>query len=141
MEKNLQYEANRRTVLEGLQRRADRMDAYEHDMIAACNRNCADAKAQRAREELQHTAQMVSEEERRARAKERLHAMQEAHRQEQEATRAVNAYLITDLALLILAGFTPLPFWAAITTALGAVPLLGAYLYRIFVPLESEVAR
>jgi hypothetical protein len=141
MDKISQYELNRRTVQEGLKRRSDRLDAYEHDMIEACNRNCADAKKQRAQAELLHTAQVVSEEERRARAKERLHAIQEAHRQEQEATNAVNAYLITDLALLLLSVFTPLPFWAAITTALGMIPLLCAYLYRIFVPLDMEVAR
>lgn len=141
MDKISQYELNRRTVQEGLKRRSDRLDAYEHDMIEACNRNCADAKKQRAQAELLHTVQVVSEEERKARAKERLLAMQETHRQEQKAVRAVNAYLITDLVLLLLAVFTPLPFWASITTALGMIPLLCAYLYRIFVPLDTEVAR
>lgn len=141
MDKISQYELNRRTVQEGLKRRSDRLDAYEQDMIEGIHRNCVDAKKRTAQEAIQHTAQVVSDEERKARAKERLHAMQEAHRLEQETIRAVNAYLITDLVLLLLAVFTPLPFWAAITTALGMIPLLGAYLYRIFVPLESEVAR
>ena len=138
MEKNSQYEINRRIVQEGLQRRADRMDAYEHDMIEACNRHCADAKKQRSREEVLRTAQAVSVEERKARAKERLHAMQENHRQEQETTRAVNVYLVTTIALLLLASATQFPFWAAITTALGMIPLLCAYLYRVFVPFQDS---
>ena len=132
---------NKRIVLEGLKRRNDRMDAYEQAMITACNKNCADAKKRRAQEEVRHTAQVVSEEDRKARAQERLHAMQETHRQEQEATRAVNCYLFVLVTLLLLAAATQFPYWAAIATALSLSVFLCGYLYRVFVPLESDRKR
>lgn len=132
---------NKRIVLDGLQRRSDRMDAYEQAMITACNLNCADAKKRREREEIQHTAQVVSEQERKARARERLQAMQADHRKEQDATRAVNAYLSADVVLLLLATVTHFPFWAAISTAIGLSAILAGYLYRVFIPLESENER
>lgn len=132
---------NRRIVLAGLQRRNDRLDAFENEMISACNRNCSDAKKQRAQEEVRHTAQVVSDEERKARAKERLHAVQEAQRREKNAIRAVNIYLFITVGLLLLASATQFPVWAAITTALGLATILAARLYRIFVPFESDKAR
>lgn len=132
---------NKRIVLEGLQRRSDRMDAYEQAMITACNKNCSDAKKRREQEEIQHTAQVVSEQERKARAKERLQAMQADHRKEQEATHAVNVYLFVISALLLLAASTQFPCWAAVTTAIGLAVFLVCYVYRVFVPFESENER
>lgn len=137
MERVTQYEINRRAVQDGLKRRNDRMESYEQDMIHACNKNCADAKKRREQEEIQHTAQAVSDQERKARARERLKAMQADSRKEQEATRAVNAYLFVISGLLLLAAITWLPFWAAITTALGLAVCLVCYLYRVFVPFRD----
>lgn len=132
---------NKRIVLEGLQRRSDRMETYEQAMITACNKNCSDAKKRREQEEIQLTAQAVSDQERKARARERLKAMQSDNRKEQKATRAVNAYLFVISGLLLLAAVTWLPFWAAITTAIGLSVILLGYVYRVFVPIESENER
>ena len=137
MERVTQYEINRRTVQEGLKRRADRMEAYEHDMINACNKNCADAKKRREQEEIQHTAQAVSEEERKALARKRLQAMQADHQKEQKATRSVNIYLFVISGLLLLAAATHFPCWAAISTALGLAVCLLCYLYRVFIPFKA----
>ena len=142
MERVTQYEINRRTVQEGLKRRNDRMDAYEQDMITACNKNCADARKRREREEIRHTAQVVSEEERKARARERLQTMQANHRKDQKANRAVTVYLYVITALMLLTCAARFPFWATITTALGLAVCLMCYLYRVFVPFKDpkEVA-
>lgn len=132
---------NKRIVLDGLQRRSDRMDAYEQAMITACNLNCADAKKRREQLEIRYTAQVVSDQQRKARARERLQIIQEYNRKEQRAIRAVNAYLSADVVLLLLAAVTDFPGWAAITTAIGLSVILLGYVYRVFVPLESENER
>ena len=132
---------NRRIVQEGLQRRTDRLNAFENDMINAVHQNCTTARVLREKEEASHTAKAISEEERKAKARARLKAMNEAHKQEREVSKALNAYMVTVVVLLLLAAGTQFPYWASITLAMGLAVILAVHLYRIFVPLESEAAR
>lgn len=132
---------NKRIVLEGLQRRNDRLDAFENDMIKACNQNNAEAREQREKNAENQTALAVYDEERKARARARLKALQEAHRRERAVSRAVNVYLATDVGLLLLAAGTKFPFWASITMSLGLLVILAVHLYRIYVPLEQETKK
>lgn len=130
---------NKRIVQEGLKRRNDRLEAFENDMICACNQNHAEAREQRQKDTADQTIRFVTDEERKARARERLKAMQTAQKQERDVTRALNAYLVTIVGLLLLAAATPLPYWSAVITMLGLGVILIAHIYRIYVPLEQEM--
>lgn len=129
---------NKRIVLEGLKRRADRLDLFENDMINAVHQNCTEARLQRQKDEVARTAQAVSDEERKARAQARLEAMQKAQKQERDVSRALSIYLFIDICLLLLSAATDFPYWTSITTALGMAVILAVRLYRIYVPLEQE---
>lgn len=132
---------NRRIVLEGLKRRADRLDVFENDMISAVHQNCTEKREQRVKDEVAKTVQTVSAETRKARARARLKAMQTHQRQERETSKAVNIYLAVVVGLLLLAAGTHFPYWASITLSLGLAVILAVHLYRIYIPLESETAR
>lgn len=132
---------NKRIVLEGLQRRADRLDVFETDMINAVHQNCTEKREQRVKDEVAKTVQTISDEERKARARERLKAMHTAQKQQRDVSIALNAYLFAVVFLLILAAGTRFPYWASITMALGLAVILAVHLYRIYVPLESENER
>ena len=135
-------EENRRIVLEALQNREARHTAFEKTMIKTCNQHCADVKKQEQKQQdARAVAQAVTDEERRERARERLRAIQEAQRQEREAYKAVKLYALTVFILLLLPVWTAFPYWASFTTALGLGFIFAVHLYRIFVPLETEVAR
>ena len=67
-----------------------------------------------------------------------MKALQEAQKREREVSRALNAYLVTIVCLLLLAAASPLPYWGAITTILGLGVILAAHIYRIYVPLQQE---
>ena len=128
---------NRRIVQEGLQRRTDRLNAFENDMINAVHQNCTAARVLREKE----VAETVSAEERKAKARARLQAIQTAQKQERDVSRAMNIYMVVVVGLMLLSAATAFPYWAAITTALGLAVILAVRLYRIYVPLESETAR
>lgn len=130
---------NKRIVQEGLKRRNDRLEAFENEMIRTCNQNHADALEQRQKDTETLAIRIVSDEERKARARERLKAMQTAQKQERDVTRALNAYLTTIVGLLLLAAVTPLPYWSAVITMLGLGVILLAHIYRIYVPLQQEM--
>lgn len=130
---------NKRIVQEGLQRR--RLDAFENAMLAAVSKNCAQAKDKRLADTATFTAQVVTDEQRKERARARLEAIQKAQKQERDASRAVSVYLFIDICLMLLSAATDFPYWTSITTALGLAVILAARLYRIYVPLESETAR
>lgn len=132
---------NKRIVLEGLKRRADRLDLFENDMISAVHQNCTDARLQRQKDAVARTAQAVSDAERKSRAQARLEAMQKAQQQELDVSRALSIYLFVDLFLFLLSAATDFPYWTSITTSLGLAVILAVRLYRIFVPLESETTR
>ena len=126
---------NKRIVQEGLKRR--RLDAFEKDMIKACNQNCTEARQQREKD----AVALDAAEYRKAQARARLKAVQTAQMQEREAAKAVNIYLATVIGLLLLAAGTRFPYWASITMTLGLAVILAVHLYRIYVPLESEQER
>lgn len=130
---------NRRIVQEGLQRR--RLDAFENAMLEAVSKNCAQAKDKRLADTASFTAQVVTDEQRKERARARLEAIQKAQKQERDASRAVSVYLFIDICLMLLSAATVFPYWTSITTALGLAAILAAHLYRIYIPLESETAR
>lgn len=132
---------NKRIVLEGLKRRADRLDLFENDMISAVHQNCTVARLQRQKDEIARTAQAVSDEERKARAQARLEAIHKAQKRERDVSRALSIYLLVDLFLFLLSAATDFPYWTSITTALGMAVILAVHLFRIYVPLESETAR
>ena len=130
---------NRRIVQEGLQNR--RLDAFENAMLKAVSKNCAKAKDKRLADTASFTAQVVTDEQRKERARARLKAMQAAQKQEHDVSRALNIYMATVVCLLLLAAGTHFPYWASFTLSLGLAVILVVHLYRIFVPLESETAR
>ena len=132
---------NRRIVQEGLKRRADRHNAFENAMFEAVSKNHAKAKDQRLADTATVTALIVTDEQRKERARARLNDIQARQKQERDASRALSVYMIAFITLMLLSGITPLPFWAAITTACGLGAILAAYLFRIYVPLENETAR
>ena len=132
---------NKRIVLAGLKRRADRLDLFENDMISAVHQNCTDAKEQREKEAILKAAKAVTDEQRKERAQARLEAMQKAQKQERDVSRAMNTYMVIVIGLMLLSAATDFPYWTSITTALGLAVILAARLYRIYVPLESETAR
>ena len=129
-------EENKLRVLEGLQRRSDLHAAFENDMIEAVHKNCARSKEQRTAETAVQSAFTVTDEERKAREKARMEALQKAQKQDQDVSRAVNTYLVTIDGLLLLAALTHFPYWAAITMMLGLGVILAVHIYRIFEPLE-----
>ena len=127
---------NKQIVLNGLKRRADRLDVFESEMINACHLNCTEAREQREKDAVALNAAAY----RKLQARAKMKAMHTAQKQEMEATRAVNTYLATVIGLLLLAAGTRFPYWASITLILGLAVILAVHLYRIYVPLESEMA-
>ena len=130
---------NKRIVLEGLKRRSDRLEAFENDMIKTCNQNCIEARERRQKDTASQALMIVSDEERKARARARMKALQVSQQQERDVSRALNAYLAAIVGLLLMAAGTPFPYWGAITTILGLGVILAAHLFRIYVPLEQEL--
>ena len=130
---------NKRIVQEGLQRR--RLDAFENAMLAAVSKNCSQAKDKRLADTASFTAQTVTDEQRKERARARLKAIQAAQKRERDASRALNIYMVIVLGFMLLSAATDFPYWTSITTALGLAVILAVRLYRIYVPLESETAR
>ena len=132
---------NRRIVEAGLQRRADRHNAFESAMLAAVSKNCAQAKDKRLADTATLTAQVVTDEQRQERARARLKALQTAQKREHDVSRAMNVYMVIVIGLMLLSAATSFPYWTSITAALGLAVILAVRLYRIYVPLESETAR
>lgn len=126
---------NKRIVQEGLKRR--RLDAFEKDMILACHLNCTEARQQREKD----AVVLDAEEYRKTQARAKWEALQAAQKQEREATKAVNIYLVTVIGLLLMAASGHFPYWASLTMTLGLAVILAVHLYRIYVPLESEMER
>lgn len=137
MDKYQQYENNRRTVLEGLKRRSDRMDAYEMDMITACNKNAAEAKERREREAAAMNAQARQQAARSAKVQAKIYAQHKAEKQERDAKRAFRLYCLCVIGFLWLTTWTYFPIWAAILTSLCLGVFLMAYIYRVFVPFDE----
>lgn len=129
-------EENRRIVEDGLaqkkvlriQREAEReaqQEAYEQDMISACNTHCADAR--REREKAQDNARRRAE---LARAKAKAWEL------ECKAANAVRMYGILCLITLLVSATTKLPFWAAVALILGGAIFPAIYIFRLYNPLE-----
>lgn len=137
MERVTQYDINRKTVQDGLKRRVDRLDAYEHDMIAACHKNCASAKEQREKVQAAKFVQVQQAEERAAMVRAKIEAQYKEQEQEQKANRAFRMYCSCVILFLWLTTWTQLPMWAAITTGLGLAAILMCYLYRVFIPFDD----
>ena len=127
---------NRRIVEAGLaqkkelsiQREAEReaaQEAYEQDMITACNLHCADARKERqkAEENAQRRAEIAQ-----AKAK--------AVELEYKATNAVRLYAMLCLVVLLASAVTHLPFWAAMALIIPGAIFPAIYIFRLYNPIE-----
>lgn len=125
----------RQIVAEGLENRKlqraeeareAKREQFEQDMITACNKNCADRKKTREKEEMsaQRRAAIAA-----AKAK--------AWELECKANNAVRIYGVLCLVVLLVSAVTKLPFWAAMSLIVGGTAPLAAYIYRLFVPIKE----
>ena len=125
----------RQIVAEGLENRKlqraeeareAKREQFEQDMITACNKNCADRKKTREKEEIsaQRRAAIAA-----AKAK--------AWELECKANNAVRIYGVLCLVVLLVSAVTKLPFWAAMSLIVGGTAPLAAYIYRLFVPIKE----
>lgn len=128
-------------VTEGLERRKDarqageaQLEQYEQDQIAACNKNCADARKQRQDEEVGR----LNREQLRARRRAREEAMAKAQAREDAAMAAVWYYGLACLMVLWVAAVTRFPFWAAAALIAGLAVFLAAYVFRLYYPIKEE---
>ena len=106
--------------------REAKREQFEQDMITACNRNCADRKKTREKEEMsaQRRAAIAA-----AKAK--------AWELECKANNALRLYGVMCLVVLLVSAVTKLPFWAAMSLIVGGTAPLAAYIYRLFVPIKE----
>ena len=104
-------------------------------MIATCNEKCAEAKKQKIRDD----AERLSREQAQARKAAQMEAQEKEQARDKAATHAVKMYALCCLILLCLTSWTPLPLWAALTTAIGLDVFPIIYIYKLyFAPVESE---
>lgn len=93
-----------------------------------------------------HTARTMSEAQRermkelarQQRREARAAARQQEAFLEMKADRALRLYGLACLVILLTSAVTNLPLWAGMTLALGLMAVLAAYVYRLFVPWETE---
>lgn len=106
--------------------REAKREQFEADMITACNRNCADRKKTREKEEMsaQRRAAIAA-----AKAK--------AWELKCKATNAVRGYGVLCLVVLLVSAVTKLPFWAALSLIVGGMAPLAAHIYRLYVPIKE----
>ena len=136
-------EEARSKVSAGLQRRKEakeaarqeaRLEAYEREMIAACNGNCADARKLRLADEADRysKAQLV------AQRKEAREQLQREWERDSQACAAMKQYLVGCMGLMLVTVWTPLPWWAAAALIFGTAVFLSAYIFRLFFPMHRE---
>lgn len=127
-------EENRRIVAAGLEhrrelrmeaQREEAQEAYEQDMILACNLHCADAK--KDREDRERTQQ---------RRAEIAKAKADRVRLECKANHAVRIYGVLALVTMLVCATTPMPFYGAAAFLMGDAAIVAAYIFRLFYPIE-----
>lgn len=120
-------------VAEGLEhKRAERnhreqeakLDNYEMDMMATISEKSA----------------AVKENERKRQNREKLRAMAAARRQEQarkaaEAEEVVKRYAIICLLIMMLATWTPIPWYGAAALICGLAAITAAHIFRLYYPI------
>ena len=107
--------------------RENALDQYELDMIRKLNINCAGKKEETAEKQI-----------RAARAAARLAAQLKEREREEKGTRVIKQYGMICVGILLLVGFSSLPWWAAITLAFGLAQFPAIYIYRLYCPLGGE---
>lgn len=127
-------EENRRIVAAGLEhrrelrmeaQREEEQEAYEQDMILACNLHCADAK--KDRQDRERTKQ---------RRAEIAKAKADRVRLEDAANNAVRIYGVLALVTMLVCATTPMPFYGAAAFLMGDAAIVAAYIFRLFYPIE-----
>lgn len=119
-----------------MQERKDKQ--VEAEMLAMCNAHRAQVgtriedRNRQAAEAAELRAQLAA-----ARAEENRLAKEEMEREE-ASSQAMGKYAVWCVVTLGLTGFTELPVWAAVTLCAGLGVLVGAYIFRIWFPLEEE---
>lgn len=130
----IKQEAARQIVSAGLEQRRQlrqeaereaRQEAYEKEMILACNLHCADAR--KGRESRERDAK---------RRAERAQARAKAVELEFKSVSAVRYYGILCLVVLLVSAVTRLPFWAAAALIAGGAIFPAVYIYRLYNPIE-----
>lgn len=146
-------EEARRLVEDGLQRRREqqkeaareeRLEAYERDMIAACNGNCADARILRLADERDRLtqAQLAAPKKEQqiqlaAQRREQREKLQKEWERDSTAMESVRAYVFFCLVVMLVTVWTPFPWWAAVALIAGTAVCLGAYVFRLYFPFQE----
>ena len=145
-------EEAKRLVMDGLTLRKQcreaaaqeaRMEEYEKEMISFCNGNCASAKQARQKDAemaeiivLQTFLEKEQREQMIARRKlERERMIQEMERDE-AVVDAVRNFGIFCMVTALVTVWTPFPWWAAVALVAGCTALVGAYIFRLYCPVE-----
>lgn len=127
---------NRRIVQENLDQkkvirfqwekeREKQQEAYEQDMITACNLHCADARKEREKAE--------ADAQRRA---QRAQAKAKAWELECKSANAVRTYGILCLVMLLISAVTKLPFIVAAAMIITGAIFPAIYIFRLYNPIK-----
>lgn len=127
---------NRRIVEDGLaqkkvirfqweKEREKQQEAYEQDMITACNLHCADARKER--EKAEANAQ---------RRAERAQAKAKAVELDFKSMNAWRQYGITALVMLLISAATKLPFIVAMAMIITGAIFPAIYVFRLYNPIQ-----
>ena len=100
-------------------------EAYEQDMITACNLHCADARKERAKAEAQA--------QRRA---ERAQAKAKAVELDFKSMNAWRQYGIAALVMLLISAVTQLPFIVAMAMIITGAIFPAIYIFRLYNPIQ-----
>lgn len=139
----MSYEENKHYVLEGLAERRirrqeaeqeARLDEYEQAMLTACNGNHLYVRNQRkvTEEDLQRRRQR--DEQHRL----RMEQLRKQRELEEDAQDTVKRYALICLMICLVACWTPLEWWAALTLMAGLAVFPMAYIYRLYCPIRTE---
>lgn len=135
-------EEARKLVTLGLQRRREEKEAeareakleeYEKEMISCCNDNAAGAKAMREADEVARYSQQQMA----AYRREQREQMIREWERDNTAYSAVRRYAFACLVLMLVTVWTPVPWWAAVALLAGSAVCLGAYIFRLYFPVEG----
>lgn len=112
--------------------REAKLEAYERDMITACNDHCATARNLRLLDETNRYNREILV----AQRKEQRDKMIQEWERDSTAINSVRHYVLGCMSLMLVTVWTPLPWWAAAATIFGTAVCEAAYLFRIYYPAE-----
>ena len=145
----------RRLVAEGLQRRKEqrqeaereaKLEHYEQEQMLHIHKNCADARKEReAKRADRDTARLMAQTEQYNKAQ--LVASRKAQREQMlrdwerdyTASNSVRGYILACMSVMLVAAWTPLPWWAAAALIAGTAVCEAAYIFRLYFPFERMV--